>query len=61
MGEIVGYGMVSHVPPIVLSEEERHRLAVHESGHTLVAHHLPMADPIYKVTVIPRGRAHSAS
>ena len=42
---------------IVLSEDERHRLAVHEAGHTLVAHHLPNADPIYKVTVIPRGRA----
>ena len=46
---------------IVLSEDEHHRLAVHEAGHTLVACHLPNADPIYKVTVIPRGRALGAT
>lgn len=37
--------------------EELHRLAVHEAGHTTVAHYLPNADPLYKVTIIPRGRA----
>ncbi len=37
--------------------EERHRLAVHESGHTLAAHFLPDTDPLYKVTILPRGRA----
>jgi cell division protease FtsH len=30
---------------------------VHESGHALVAYYLPHADPIYKVSIIPRGRA----
>jgi cell division protease FtsH len=37
--------------------EEKHRLAVHEAGHTAVAHFLPNTDPVYKVTIIPRGRA----
>ncbi len=42
---------------LAIQPEERHRLAVHESGHTTVAHFLPHADPLYKVTIIPRGRA----
>jgi cell division protease FtsH len=42
---------------LAIQPEERHRLAVHESGHTLVAYFLPNADPIYKVSIIPRGRA----
>lgn len=42
---------------LAIHEEERHRLAVHESGHTAVAYYLPDADPIHKVTIIPRGRA----
>ncbi len=42
---------------LIISPEERHRLAVHESGHTLTAYYLPHADPLYKVTIIPRGRA----
>ncbi|HZD26344.1 MAG TPA: ATP-dependent zinc metalloprotease FtsH, partial [Alphaproteobacteria bacterium] len=42
---------------MVIQPEERHRLAVHESGHTACAHFLPNADPLYKVTIIPRGRA----
>ncbi len=41
---------------LAIQPEERHRLAVHESGHTLVAYFLPHADPIYKVSIIPRGR-----
>ena len=45
----------------VISEEERHRLAVHEAGHTAVAYHLLGADPIHKVTIIPRGRALGAT
>ncbi|SFM14484.1 ATP-dependent zinc metalloprotease FtsH [Marinobacter zhejiangensis] len=42
---------------LVISAEEKHRLAVHESGHTLVAHFLPNADPLYKVSIVPRGQA----
>ena len=49
------------VRTLAIQPEERHRLAVHESGHTLVAYFLPHADPIYKVSIIPRGRALGAT
>jgi cell division protease FtsH len=42
---------------LIIQPEERHRLAVHEAGHTVVAYFLSHADPLYKVTIIPRGRA----
>jgi cell division protease FtsH len=42
---------------MAIHEDERHRLAVHESGHAAVAYYLPNADPIHKVTIIPRGRS----
>ncbi len=42
---------------LVLSDEERRNTAYHEAGHALVAMLLPNADPIYKVSIIPRGRA----
>jgi len=45
------------VRTLAIQPEERHRLAVHESGHTLAAYFLPHADPIYKVSIIPHGRA----
>ena len=41
----------------VMSEEERRITAYHEGGHALVGFALPNADPIHKVTIIPRGRA----
>ena len=41
----------------VLCEKETRLTAVHESGHALVAYLLPEADPVHKVTIIPRGRA----
>ena len=40
-----------------ISEDERKLTAFHESGHVLVAVNIPGADPIHKVTIIPRGRA----
>ncbi|MCH4564556.1 ATP-dependent zinc metalloprotease FtsH [Halomonas sp. EGI 63088] len=40
-----------------LSERERHIVAYHEAGHALLAYLLPHADPLEKVTVLPRGRA----
>jgi cell division protease FtsH len=49
--------LLGSVRTLAIQPEERHRLAVHESGHTLVAYFLPHADPLYKVTIIPRGRA----
>ncbi len=41
----------------VLTEEERELTAYHEGGHALVGFALPNADPVHKVTIIPRGRA----
>jgi len=42
---------------LVLSEEEKRTTAYHEAGHALMAKLLPGADPVHKVTIIPRGRA----
>ncbi len=42
---------------MIISPEEKKNTAYHESGHTIVAKKLPQADPIHKVTIIPRGRA----
>ncbi len=53
--------MMGSVRTLAIQPEEHHRLAVHESGHTVVAHFLPHADPLYKVTIIPRGRALGAT
>ena len=45
------------VRTMAIHEDEKHRLAVHESGHTALAYYLPNTDPLHKVTIIPRGRA----
>ena len=42
---------------IALTEEECRMLAYHESGHAVLAAVLPHADPIHKVTIVPRGKA----
>jgi cell division protease FtsH len=42
---------------LTMSEHERITCAYHESGHAVVAALLPHADPLHKVTIIPRGRA----
>ena len=42
---------------MVMREEERRNTAYHESGHALVAKLLPNADPVHKVTIMPRGWA----
>jgi cell division protease FtsH len=42
---------------MVMSDREKRNTAYHESGHTIVAAMLPSADPLHKVTIIPRGRA----
>jgi cell division protease FtsH len=40
-----------------LGDEEKRRVAIHESGHTLVAKSVPTAEPVHKVSIIPRGVA----
>jgi cell division protease FtsH len=42
---------------MIISDEEKRTTAYHEAGHALVAKLLPGADPIHKVTIIPRGMA----
>jgi len=42
---------------MVITDDEKKIIAYHEAGHTLVAKFLPKADPIHKVTIIPRGLA----
>ncbi|MCB9079504.1 MAG: ATP-dependent metallopeptidase FtsH/Yme1/Tma family protein [Anaerolineaceae bacterium] len=42
---------------LILSDQQKQIIAYHEAGHALVAWLTPPADPVYKVTIIPRGRA----
>ncbi len=41
----------------VMDEQTKHIIAYHESGHALVGHLLPHADPVHKISIISRGRA----
>ncbi len=42
---------------MIMTEDEKRNTAYHEGGHALIAALLPDADPLHKVTIIPRGRA----
>jgi len=42
---------------MVMSEEEKKLTAYHESGHAIIGRLVPAHDPVYKVSIIPRGRA----
>jgi cell division protease FtsH len=42
---------------MVMSESEKRLTAYHEAGHAIVGRNVPAHDPVYKVTIIPRGRA----
>lgn len=42
---------------MIMSDDQKTETAYHEAGHTLVALKIPGADPVHKVTIIPRGRA----
>lgn len=46
---------------MVISDEEKKRIAYHEVGHALVSKFLPGADPVHKITIIPHGRALGAT
>ena len=41
---------------LAITPEEKHRLAVHEAGHATAAFHLASVDPLFKVSIVPRGR-----
>jgi cell division protease FtsH len=43
--------------PILLSHEDRERIAYHESGHAVLGLLVPGADPVHRVTIVPRGQA----
>ena len=49
--------MGSERKSMVMSEEDKLKIAYHEAGHVIVGRSLKEHDPIYKVTIIPRGRA----
>jgi cell division protease FtsH len=42
---------------MVMSEDEKRNTAYHEAGHAIVGRLMPEHDPVYKVSIIPRGRA----
>jgi cell division protease FtsH len=42
---------------LIITDDERELLAYHEGGHAVVAAALPHADPVHKVTIVPRGKA----
>lgn len=48
--------MMGTVRTLAIQPDEKHRLAVHEAGHAAVAYYTPGADPLFKVTIIPRGQ-----
>jgi len=41
----------------IISEDERRTIAYHEAGHAVVMHTTPHSDPVYKITIIPRGQS----
>ena len=43
--------------PLLLSKEDRERIAYHESGHAILGLVVPGADPVHRVTIVPRGQA----
>jgi len=43
--------------PLVMSDADRRTIAFHEGGHALVAYHLPEADRVNRVTILPRGQS----
>jgi len=57
LGEALEKVQLGTARNVVIPEEERRRTAYHEAGHALLGMLLPGADPVRKVSIIPRGRA----
>jgi cell division protease FtsH len=55
--EAVDKILLGDVRPLLLNDHDRRVVAYHEAGHALVAWLTPGADPVHKVSIIPRGRA----
>jgi cell division protease FtsH len=55
--EAVDKVLLGGVRPLLLDDQDRRVIAYHEGGHALVAWLTPAADPVHKVTIIPRGQA----
>ncbi|MEJ2208368.1 MAG: ATP-dependent zinc metalloprotease FtsH [Anaerolineae bacterium] len=55
--EAVDKVLLGGVRPLLLDDRDRRVIAYHESGHALVAWFVPEADPVHKVTIVPRGQA----
>ena len=49
--------MLGHARPLLLSPEDRERIAYHEGGHAILGLVVPGADPVHRVTIVPRGQA----
>ncbi|HSJ55204.1 MAG TPA: cell division protein FtsH, partial [Anaerolineae bacterium] len=49
--------LMGGVRPLILDEHDRRTIAYHEAGHALVAWLTPVADPVHKVTITPRGQS----
>ncbi|MCR5395571.1 MAG: ATP-dependent zinc metalloprotease FtsH [Bacteroidales bacterium] len=45
----------------IMTQEEKHSIAVHEAGHATISWHLQYASPLVKVTIVPRGKALGAA
>jgi cell division protease FtsH len=43
--------------PLLMSQQDRERIAYHESGHAILGLVMPGADPVHRVTIVPRGQA----
>src|SRR5207253_11016887 len=43
--------------PLLLTSDDRERIAYHESGHAILGIVVPAADPVHRVTIVPRGQA----
>ncbi len=56
-GDAIEKTLLGSERKILLSEQDRERIAYHESGHALLGLIVPGADPVKKVTIIPRGQA----